>query len=104
MGLYPIPLQEWVQNLQVESQVADVASDAFAQLWLVHQLQPYLSWLNLATVVRASMTSRLDNTLYVGLPWRWFGVRAEWGSGVAKASATQGQRQFCAPYNEIKFN
>lgn len=40
------------------------------ELWLVHQLRPYLPKLELAMVVHAMVTSRLDycNTLYMGLP------------------------------------
>ncbi|XP_062830407.1 uncharacterized protein LOC134297289 [Anolis carolinensis] len=43
---------------------------AFAQLRLVCQLRPYLGKSDLATVVHALVTSRLDycNALYVGLP------------------------------------
>ncbi|XP_062825481.1 uncharacterized protein LOC134295910 [Anolis carolinensis] len=57
-------------SLSLEPQVSAVARGAFAQLRLVHQLRPFLGRSDLATVVHALLTSRLDycNTLYVGLP------------------------------------
>ncbi|XP_061466651.1 uncharacterized protein LOC133377174 [Rhineura floridana] len=56
--------------LSLEAQVASVARNAFYQLRLVAQLRPYLDRENLATVIHALVTSRLDycNALYVGLP------------------------------------
>uniref|UniRef100_A0A803T7X0 Reverse transcriptase domain-containing protein n=1 Tax=Anolis carolinensis TaxID=28377 RepID=A0A803T7X0_ANOCA len=57
-------------SLTLEAQVSAVAGRAFAQLKLVRQLRPYLVKSDLATVVHALVTSRLDycNSLYVGLP------------------------------------
>ena len=57
-------------SLGLDAQVAMVARSAFSQLKLVHQLFPFLEMLDLATVIHASVTSRLDycNTLFVGLP------------------------------------
>uniref|UniRef100_A0A803TS28 Reverse transcriptase domain-containing protein n=1 Tax=Anolis carolinensis TaxID=28377 RepID=A0A803TS28_ANOCA len=57
-------------SLSLEPQVSAVARGAFAQLKLVRQLRPYLGKPDMATVVHALVTSRLDycNALYVGLP------------------------------------
>ncbi|KAF7239030.1 Potassium voltage-gated channel subfamily H member 6 [Varanus komodoensis] len=57
-------------ELSLKAQVTAVARSAFLQLWLIHQLRPYLENDCLATVTHALVTSRLDfcNTLYVGLP------------------------------------
>ncbi|KAF7243143.1 Cullin-3 [Varanus komodoensis] len=57
-------------ELSLEAQVTTVARSAFLQLWLIHQLRPYLEYNCLATVTHALVTSRLDfcNALYVGLP------------------------------------
>ena len=74
----PLPLKEQVRNLGVllepslslEAQMASVARSAFYQLQLVAQLHPYLDRDNLASVVHALVTSKLDycNALYMGLP------------------------------------
>ena len=50
--------------------MASVAQSAFYQLRLVAQLRPYLGRDNLASVVHALVTSKLDycNALYVGQP------------------------------------
>ncbi|XP_061473928.1 uncharacterized protein LOC133380529 [Rhineura floridana] len=73
-----LPLKEQVRSLGVlfdpslslEAQVASVARNAFYHLRLVAQLHPYLCGDDLASVVHALVTSRLDycNALYVGLP------------------------------------
>ncbi|KAF7253353.1 Fibroblast growth factor receptor 2 [Varanus komodoensis] len=73
-----LPLRDKVRSLGVlldpelslEAQVTAVARSAFFQLWLVHQLRPYLEYDCLVTVSHALVTSRLDfcNALYVGLP------------------------------------
>ncbi|XP_061477657.1 uncharacterized protein LOC133382019 [Rhineura floridana] len=73
-----LPLKEQVRSLGVlfgpslslEAQVASVARNAFYHLRFVAQLRPYLDSDNLASVVHALVTSRLDycNALYVGLP------------------------------------
>uniref|UniRef100_R4GDA2 Reverse transcriptase domain-containing protein n=1 Tax=Anolis carolinensis TaxID=28377 RepID=R4GDA2_ANOCA len=57
-------------SLTLDAQVSAVAGRAFAQLKLVRQLRPYLVKSDLAMVVHALVTSRLDycNALYVGLP------------------------------------
>ncbi|XP_062818981.1 probable RNA-directed DNA polymerase from transposon BS isoform X1 [Anolis carolinensis] len=57
-------------SLALDAQVSAVAGRAFAHLKLVRQLRPYLKKSDLATVVHALVTSRLDycNALYVGLP------------------------------------
>ncbi|KAF7251647.1 Serine/threonine-protein phosphatase 4 regulatory subunit 4 [Varanus komodoensis] len=57
-------------ELSLEAQVTAVARSAFLQLWLIHQLYPYLEYDCLATVTHELVTSRLDfcNALYVGLP------------------------------------
>uniref|UniRef100_A0A803SXZ5 Reverse transcriptase domain-containing protein n=1 Tax=Anolis carolinensis TaxID=28377 RepID=A0A803SXZ5_ANOCA len=84
IGLQPVldgvtlPLKAQVCSLEVildsllnlEPQVLAVARGAFAQLKLVRQLCSYLGKPDLATVVHALVTSRLDycNALYVGLP------------------------------------
>uniref|UniRef100_A0A803SN06 Reverse transcriptase domain-containing protein n=1 Tax=Anolis carolinensis TaxID=28377 RepID=A0A803SN06_ANOCA len=84
IGLQPVldgvalPLKTQVRSLGVlldsslslEPQVSAVARGAFAQLRLVRQLRPYLGRSDLATVVHALVTARLDycNALYVGLP------------------------------------
>uniref|UniRef100_A0A803TP95 Reverse transcriptase domain-containing protein n=1 Tax=Anolis carolinensis TaxID=28377 RepID=A0A803TP95_ANOCA len=84
IGLQPVldgvalPLKTQVRSLGVlldsslslEPQVSAVARGAFAELRLVRQLRPYLGRSDLATVVHALVTSRLDygNALYVGLP------------------------------------
>ena len=50
--------------------MASVAQRAFYQLQLMAQLHPYLDRDNLASVVHALVTSKLDycNALYMGLP------------------------------------
>ncbi|XP_061443806.1 uncharacterized protein LOC133365612 isoform X9 [Rhineura floridana] len=73
-----LPLKEQIHSLRVllesslslETQVASVARSAFYQLRLVAQLRPYRDRDNLASVVHALVTSKLDycNGLYVGLP------------------------------------
>uniref|UniRef100_A0A803SSU4 Reverse transcriptase domain-containing protein n=2 Tax=Anolis carolinensis TaxID=28377 RepID=A0A803SSU4_ANOCA len=84
IGLQPVldgvalPLKTQVRSLGVlldsslslEPQVLAVARRAFAQLRLVRQLRPFLGRSDLATVVHALVTARLDycNALYVGLP------------------------------------
>uniref|UniRef100_A0A803TL80 Reverse transcriptase domain-containing protein n=1 Tax=Anolis carolinensis TaxID=28377 RepID=A0A803TL80_ANOCA len=84
IGLQPVldgvalPLKTQVRSLGVlldsslslEPQVSAVARGAFAQLRLVRQLRPFLGRSDLATVVHALVTARLDycNALYVGLP------------------------------------
>ncbi|KAF7239662.1 putative RNA-directed DNA polymerase from transposon BS [Varanus komodoensis] len=57
-------------ELSLEAQVTAAARSAFLQLWLIHQLRPYLENDCLATATHALVTSRLDfcNALYVGLP------------------------------------
>ncbi|KAF7243701.1 Pleckstrin-likey domain-containing family M member 3 [Varanus komodoensis] len=57
-------------ELSVEFQVAVVARSMFVQLWLIHQLHPYLDKHCLAMVIHALVTSWLDycNALYMGLP------------------------------------
>ena len=57
-------------SLSFEAQVASVARSAFYQLRLVAQLCPCLDRDNLASVVYALVTSKLDhcNALYMGLP------------------------------------
>uniref|UniRef100_A0A803TII9 Reverse transcriptase domain-containing protein n=1 Tax=Anolis carolinensis TaxID=28377 RepID=A0A803TII9_ANOCA len=57
-------------SLTLEAQTSAVSGRAFAQLRLVRQLRPYLAKADLAGVVHALVTSRLDycNALYVGLP------------------------------------
>ena len=62
-----LPLKEQVCSLEVllepslslDAQVASARS-AFYQLWLVSQLRPYLDRDNLASVVHALVTSKLD--------------------------------------------
>uniref|UniRef100_A0A803T4Q0 Reverse transcriptase domain-containing protein n=1 Tax=Anolis carolinensis TaxID=28377 RepID=A0A803T4Q0_ANOCA len=84
IGLQPVldrvalPLKTQVRSLGVfldsslslEPQVSAVARGAFTQLRLVRQLHSFLGRSDLATVVHALVTSRLDycNTLYVGSP------------------------------------
>ncbi|KAF7241018.1 RNA-directed DNA polymerase from mobile element jockey [Varanus komodoensis] len=73
-----LPLRDKVRSLGVlldpelslEAQVTAVARSAFLQLWLIHQLRPYLEYDCLATVTHALVTSRLNfcNALYMGLP------------------------------------
>ncbi|KAF7249427.1 Galectin-related protein, partial [Varanus komodoensis] len=71
-----LPLKDRVRSLGVlldpslEAQVTAVARSAFLQLWLIHQLRPYLEDDCLVTVTQTLVTSRLDicNALYVGLP------------------------------------
>ncbi|KAF7253873.1 putative RNA-directed DNA polymerase from transposon BS [Varanus komodoensis] len=73
-----LPLRDRVRSLGVlldpelslEAQVTAVARSAFPQLWLIHQLRPFLENDCLATVIHALVTSQLDfcNALYVGLP------------------------------------
>ncbi|KAF7243163.1 Protein mono-ADP-ribosyltransferase TIPARP [Varanus komodoensis] len=73
-----LPLRDKVHSLGVlldpelslEAQVMVVARSAFLQLWLIHQLHPYLENDCLATVTHALVTSRLYfcNALCVGLP------------------------------------
>ncbi|KAF7251190.1 Enteropeptidase [Varanus komodoensis] len=57
-------------ELSLEAQVTAVARNTFLQLWLIHQLRPFLENDCLGTVTHVLVTSRLDfcNTLYVGLP------------------------------------
>lgn len=59
-------------QLILDGQVTALAKVAFAQLWLMHQLRPYRSLSDQATVVHALVTSCLDysNALYVRLPLR----------------------------------
>ncbi|KAF7240555.1 Thromboxane-A synthase [Varanus komodoensis] len=73
-----LPLRDRVRSLGVlldpelslEAQVTAVARSAFLQLWLIHQLRPFLEHDCLATVTHTLVTSRLVfcNVLYVGLP------------------------------------
>ncbi|KAF7243586.1 putative RNA-directed DNA polymerase from transposon BS, partial [Varanus komodoensis] len=73
-----LPLRDKVRSLGVlldpelslEAQVTAVARSAFFQLWLIHQLCPYLEYDCLVTVTHALVTSHLYfcNALYVGLP------------------------------------
>ncbi|KAF7249628.1 putative RNA-directed DNA polymerase from transposon BS [Varanus komodoensis] len=73
-----LPLRDRVRSLGVllgpelslDAQVTAVARSAFLQLWLIHQLRPFLENDCLATVTHALVTSRLDfcNALYMGLP------------------------------------
>uniref|UniRef100_A0A803U0W5 Reverse transcriptase domain-containing protein n=1 Tax=Anolis carolinensis TaxID=28377 RepID=A0A803U0W5_ANOCA len=57
-------------QLTMEAQVAAASKQAFFHLRQARQLAPYLSDEALATVIHATVTSRLDyfNALYVGLP------------------------------------
>ena len=57
-------------SLSMETQIAKVARQAFYHLRQVKQLAPYLSQDDLATVIHATVSSRLDycNSLYAGLP------------------------------------
>ena len=57
-------------TLSMEAQVANAACLAFFHLRQARQLAPYLSTPDLATVIHATVTSRLDfcNSLYAGLP------------------------------------
>ena len=54
----------------MEAQVANVTRVAFFHLRQARSLEPYLSAPDLATVIHATDTSRLDycNSLYAGLP------------------------------------
>ena len=73
-----LPLKEQVHSLGVlldpslslEAQVTSVAQNNHYQLWLVHQLHPFLDRDSLPTVIHALVTSRLDycNAPFVGLP------------------------------------
>ena len=73
-----LPLKDKVRSLGVrldpslslEVQVGSVARSTWGQLRLIRQLRPFLDRDNLATVVHALVTFRLDycNALYVGLP------------------------------------
>lgn len=62
-----LPLNEQVHSLGVlldpqleslESQVSAVARTAFAQFFVIHQQQPFLRHLDLATVTHALVTTR----------------------------------------------
>ena len=57
-------------SLSMEAQVAMVARMAFFHLCQARLLAPYLTADDLASVIRATVTSRLDfcNSLYAGLP------------------------------------
>uniref|UniRef100_A0A8D0GH51 Reverse transcriptase domain-containing protein n=1 Tax=Sphenodon punctatus TaxID=8508 RepID=A0A8D0GH51_SPHPU len=76
-GVRP-PVAQQVRSLRVvldsglclDRQVELVAKAAFRQLYLVRRLRPYISRPDLATLIHAFITSRLDycNALYVGLP------------------------------------
>ena len=57
-------------SLSMEAQVTATAQLAFFHLRRIRQLAPYLSRPDLATVIHATVTSRLDycNSLYAGLP------------------------------------
>uniref|UniRef100_A0A803TLI7 Reverse transcriptase domain-containing protein n=1 Tax=Anolis carolinensis TaxID=28377 RepID=A0A803TLI7_ANOCA len=57
-------------QLTMEAQVAAASKQAFFHLRQARQLAPYLSDEALATVIHATVTSRLDycNALYVGIP------------------------------------
>uniref|UniRef100_A0A803TDE0 Reverse transcriptase domain-containing protein n=1 Tax=Anolis carolinensis TaxID=28377 RepID=A0A803TDE0_ANOCA len=57
-------------QLTMEAQVAAASKQDFFHLQQARQLAPYLSDESLATVIHATVTSRLDycNALYVGLP------------------------------------
>ncbi|KAF7244371.1 putative RNA-directed DNA polymerase from transposon BS [Varanus komodoensis] len=73
-----LPLKDRVRSLGVlldpelslEAQVTVVARSTFLQLWLIHQLRPYLENDCLAIVTHALVTSQLDfcYALYVELP------------------------------------
>ena len=54
----------------MEAQIKKVAHQVFFHLRQVKLLAPYLSSDNLATVIHATVASRLDycNSLYAGLP------------------------------------
>ncbi|XP_077781511.1 uncharacterized protein LOC144327186 [Podarcis muralis] len=62
----------FVTSLSMEVQIAAITKAAFFHLRQAKQLAPYLSRPDLATVIHATVTSRLDycNSLYVGLPLR----------------------------------
>lgn len=53
--------------LSLEALISSVVRSTFHQLWLVQQLQKFLDWDNVTTVVQTFVTSRLDNC-NVGLP------------------------------------
>ena len=57
-------------SLSIGAQITNVACLAFFHLHQAQQLAPYLSTPDLATVIHATVTSRLDfcNSLYAGLP------------------------------------
>uniref|UniRef100_A0A670I2H7 Reverse transcriptase domain-containing protein n=1 Tax=Podarcis muralis TaxID=64176 RepID=A0A670I2H7_PODMU len=57
-------------SLSMEAQITAITKAAFFHLRQAKQLAPYLSRPDLATVIHATVTSRLDycNSLYVGLP------------------------------------
>ena len=57
-------------TLSMEAQVTNAARLAFFHLRQACQLAPYLSAPDLAMVIHATVTSRLDfcNSLYAGLP------------------------------------
>ena len=57
-------------SLSMEAQVANVTCLVFFHLRQARQLVPYLSTPDVATVIHATVTSRLDfcNSLYAGLP------------------------------------
>lgn len=47
-------------QLLLDSEVVAVTRRAFAQLWLISQLRPYLGHSDLGTVTHSLVTSRLD--------------------------------------------
>uniref|UniRef100_A0A670J1P8 Reverse transcriptase domain-containing protein n=1 Tax=Podarcis muralis TaxID=64176 RepID=A0A670J1P8_PODMU len=59
-------------SLSMEAQITAITKAAFFHLRQAKQLAPYLSRPDLATVIHATVTSRLDycNSLYMGLPLR----------------------------------
>lgn len=56
-------------SLSMEAQVTEVAASAFYHFRLIRQLVSYLSTNDLATVIQAIVTTRLDycNSLYMDL-------------------------------------
>ncbi|KAF7251997.1 hypothetical protein EYD10_02590 [Varanus komodoensis] len=89
-------------ELSLEAQVTAVARSAFLQLWLIHQLCPYLENDCLATVTHALVTSRLDfcNVIYVRLPLKTWTVGGSKNKKKGKAGKAEKKGAMKKPTNK----
>lgn len=67
VGIFGMPQDP---SLLLHKQIAAVAKSSYFQLWLVHQLRPFMDKKDLAMVSHALIISQLDcsNVFHLGLP------------------------------------